>query len=165
MGVNSLPKTVTRQRRDCDLKPSPSAPESSTLTTRLPSHSNIQPIRSKVGNCYTTWRLKFQTGKTSTFFEYLGQISTSFYNFWCIHMVGTFNNFCNFSVWNGLTSFMHRTSALGASNTFLMNKSVIWFSSFIPLCYFCRFPCILTVIRNIISTSWWLSIQLTGTRK
>jgi len=37
MGVNSLPKTVTRQRRDCDLKPGPSTPESSTLTTRLPS--------------------------------------------------------------------------------------------------------------------------------
>jgi len=39
MGVNSLPKTVTRQRRDYDLNPGPSAPESSTLTTRLPSHS------------------------------------------------------------------------------------------------------------------------------
>ena len=38
MGVNSLPKTVTRQRRDCDLNPGPSAPESSTITTRLPSH-------------------------------------------------------------------------------------------------------------------------------
>jgi len=38
MGVNSLPKTVTRQRRDYDLNPGPSAPESSTLTTRLPSH-------------------------------------------------------------------------------------------------------------------------------
>jgi len=38
MGVNSLPKTVTRQRRDCDLNSGPSAPESSTLTTRLPSH-------------------------------------------------------------------------------------------------------------------------------
>jgi len=38
MGVNSLPNTVTRQRRGCDLKPGPSAPESSTLTTRLPSH-------------------------------------------------------------------------------------------------------------------------------
>ena len=38
MGVNSLPKTVTRQRRYCDLNPGPSAPESSTLTTRLPSH-------------------------------------------------------------------------------------------------------------------------------
>ena len=37
MGVNSLPKTVTRQRRDCDLNPGTSAPESSTLTTRLPS--------------------------------------------------------------------------------------------------------------------------------
>jgi len=38
MGVNSLPKTVTRQRRDCDLNPGPSAPESSTLTTRLAIH-------------------------------------------------------------------------------------------------------------------------------
>ena len=38
MDVNSLPKTVTRQRRDCDLNPGPSAPESGTLTTRLPSH-------------------------------------------------------------------------------------------------------------------------------
>jgi len=38
MGVNSLPKTVIRQRRDCDLNPGPSAPESGTLTTRLPSH-------------------------------------------------------------------------------------------------------------------------------
>jgi len=36
--VNSLPKTVTRQRRDCDLNPGPSAPEYSTLTARLPSH-------------------------------------------------------------------------------------------------------------------------------
>jgi len=35
MGVNSLPKTVTRQRRDCDLNPGSSAPESSTLSTRL----------------------------------------------------------------------------------------------------------------------------------
>ena len=35
MGVNSLPKTVTRQRRDCDLNPGPSAPESSTPTTAL----------------------------------------------------------------------------------------------------------------------------------
>jgi len=36
MGVNSLPKTITRQRRDCDLNPSPSAPESSTLASGLP---------------------------------------------------------------------------------------------------------------------------------
>ena len=38
LGVNSLPKTVTRQRRGCNLNPGPTAPESSTLTTRLPSH-------------------------------------------------------------------------------------------------------------------------------
>jgi len=34
-----LLKTANRQRRDCDLNPGPSAPESSTLTTRLPSHA------------------------------------------------------------------------------------------------------------------------------
>ena len=38
MGVSSLPKTVTRQCRGCDLNPGPSALESSMLTTRLPSH-------------------------------------------------------------------------------------------------------------------------------
>ena len=38
MGVNSLPKTVTRQRRGCDLNPGPSATETNTSTTRLPSH-------------------------------------------------------------------------------------------------------------------------------
>jgi len=37
--VNSLPKTVTRQRRD--LNPGHSAPESSTLTARLPSHPGV----------------------------------------------------------------------------------------------------------------------------
>jgi len=41
MGVNSLPKTLTRQCRGCDLNPGPTAPESSTLTTRLPSHPTI----------------------------------------------------------------------------------------------------------------------------
>ena len=35
MCVNSLPKTATRQRRGCELNP---APESSMLTTQLPSH-------------------------------------------------------------------------------------------------------------------------------
>jgi len=38
MGVNSLPKTVTRKRRNCGLNPGPAAPESSTLSTQLPSH-------------------------------------------------------------------------------------------------------------------------------
>jgi len=42
MGVNSLPKTATWQHRDCDLNPNPSAPESSTLTTQLPSHPTSQ---------------------------------------------------------------------------------------------------------------------------
>jgi len=38
MSVNSLPETVTRQRRDCDLNLGPSAPESSMLTSWLLSH-------------------------------------------------------------------------------------------------------------------------------
>jgi len=42
MGVNRLPKTVTRQRRGCDLNPGPSAPESSTLTTRLRLNSTTR---------------------------------------------------------------------------------------------------------------------------
>ena len=42
MGVNSLLKTVTRQRRDCDLNPGPSSTGSSTLTTRLPSHPHLK---------------------------------------------------------------------------------------------------------------------------
>jgi len=45
MGVNSLPKTAIGQRRDCDLNPCPSAPESSTLTTRLPSHPEWRPTQ------------------------------------------------------------------------------------------------------------------------
>ena len=38
--MNSLPKTITQQRRDCDLilNPGHSVPEFSTLITRLPSH-------------------------------------------------------------------------------------------------------------------------------
>ena len=43
--MNSLPKTVTRKRRECDLNPGPSAPESSTLTTRLPSHDTSMVVR------------------------------------------------------------------------------------------------------------------------
>jgi len=43
MRVNSLPKTVTRQRRGCDLKPGPTTPESSTLTTHwLPQYRPIK---------------------------------------------------------------------------------------------------------------------------
>jgi len=40
MGVNSLPKTVTQQRRGCDLNPGPSAPESSMLRYMGPLLSN-----------------------------------------------------------------------------------------------------------------------------
>ena len=50
MGVNSLPKTVIRQRRDYDLNPGPSARESSTLTTRLRSHrATLSNIKTRKG--------------------------------------------------------------------------------------------------------------------
>ena len=41
MGVNSLPKTVTRQRRDCDLNPGPSAP-SFTIKSQNPYPNRVQ---------------------------------------------------------------------------------------------------------------------------
>jgi len=44
IGVNSLPKTVARQHRNCDLNPGPSAPESSTLTTQLPNSYYTTPV-------------------------------------------------------------------------------------------------------------------------
>ena len=44
MGVNSLPKTVTRQRHGCDLNPGPPALESSMLTTRLQNHPTIRCV-------------------------------------------------------------------------------------------------------------------------
>jgi len=50
MGVNSLPKIVTRQRRDCDLNLGPSAPESSTLTTRLYGQSNHVYLKNNYGH-------------------------------------------------------------------------------------------------------------------
>jgi len=56
MGVNSLPKTVTRQRRDCDLNPGPSAPESSRLTTRLPSHPFSLYCPTKMTTSRKSWR-------------------------------------------------------------------------------------------------------------
>ena len=49
MGVNSLPKTVTRQRHDCDLNLGPSVPES-TLSTRLPSHPYCWQYICKIAN-------------------------------------------------------------------------------------------------------------------
>jgi len=43
--MNNLPKTVIRRRRDCDLNLGPSAPQSSTLTNRLPSHPPSSTIK------------------------------------------------------------------------------------------------------------------------
>jgi len=42
--MKCLPKTATRQRRGCDLNLGPSVPESSTLTTLLPSQPVGLPV-------------------------------------------------------------------------------------------------------------------------
>ena len=44
MGVNSLPKTVTRQRRDCDLNPGSSALESSKHASRSVANYRATPV-------------------------------------------------------------------------------------------------------------------------
>ena len=41
--MNSLPKTVTRQRRHCDSNAGPSAPESSTLKSELTAKMHSAP--------------------------------------------------------------------------------------------------------------------------
>ena len=48
--MNSLRKTVTRQHRGCDLNPGPTLPESSTLTTQLPSHPLVM-LTIVIGDC------------------------------------------------------------------------------------------------------------------
>ena len=58
MGVNSLPKTVTRQRCDCDLNPGPSVPESSKLTTRPPNTLGPQFLQSWMGRTRLIGRLR-----------------------------------------------------------------------------------------------------------
>ena len=71
MGVNSLPKTVTRQRRDCDLNPS--APESSTLTTRLPSH----PLTGLGVKLCIQMREEFEEDRTCSFGDMLAERQTN----------------------------------------------------------------------------------------
>jgi len=57
-GVNSLPKTVTRHRRGCALSPGLSAPESSKLATRLPSHPACILCTEIVTDCcYVNWQI------------------------------------------------------------------------------------------------------------
>ena len=66
MGVNSLSKTVTRQRHGCDLNPGPFAPESSTLTTRLPSHRCVMydtKFVQKLAFAYRNCPLSLETTK------------------------------------------------------------------------------------------------------
>ena len=59
MGVNSLPKTVTWQRRGCDLNSGPSAPECNMPTTWLPSCSS-----ELINVNYQTWHLLRYEGRS-----------------------------------------------------------------------------------------------------
>jgi len=67
--MNSLPKTVTRQRRGCDLNPGPSAPETSTLNTRLSSH--LQSIYSSL---FTSYLFTFQQKNQQTYYNKCGRL-------------------------------------------------------------------------------------------
>jgi len=58
MGVNSLPMTVTQQRRDCDLNPGPFC-GSSMLTTRLPSHPDCDYLHLFNG-CFRPTRVRLE---------------------------------------------------------------------------------------------------------
>ena len=70
MGLNSLPKTVTWPRRDCDLNLGPSVPESSTLTTRLPSHPHHLHAFKKI------WNGILQMTITDTYCQWWGRQRT-----------------------------------------------------------------------------------------
>ena len=64
--MNGLPKTVTRQRRGCDFNPGPSVPESSTLTTRLPSHcSSVGFPKCPISGYYFTVTVRIICGAGS----------------------------------------------------------------------------------------------------
>jgi len=52
MGVNTLPKTVTRQRRGCDLNPGPSTPESSMLAKLHRTQTNPLQVTT-LTSCYS----------------------------------------------------------------------------------------------------------------
>jgi len=65
MSVNSLPKTVTRQRLGCDLNPGPSAPESCERFSGqrqerllVDKHEFLQPADFIVGAKKTTFTWK-----------------------------------------------------------------------------------------------------------
>jgi len=90
--VNSLPKTVTRQRRGCDLNPGPSAPESSTLTTRLPSHPICRRPKIPPRFYILSWRISFQSAVVNLHSE--AEIRNHF-SFVCI----------SFNTWQKLVSF------------------------------------------------------------
>ena len=63
MGVNSLPKTVTRQRHDCDLNTGPTAPEGGLKTRDWKTRDQIAGVE-KAG--LKNAGPNFQRGKRTT---------------------------------------------------------------------------------------------------
>jgi len=68
LGANSLPKTATRQRRNCDSNPCSSEPESGTLTTRPPKTTMLQLTgHTNVGD--PTWVKVVRMAECSTSYQ------------------------------------------------------------------------------------------------
>jgi len=103
MGANSLPMTVTRQRRDCDLNPGSTAPKSSTLTTRLPSHP-------------TRWvehsNLRFEYIRLDSLCESIRFVKKSAFRFTSCHAVFLAYLLYSISQKNKLTSLFAAFNAL-----------------------------------------------------
>jgi len=53
--VNSLPKTVTRQRRDCDLNPGPSAPQHANHSATEPPYHSLSTLPFVKSAPFTTY--------------------------------------------------------------------------------------------------------------
>jgi len=60
MSVNSLPKSVTRRRRDCDLNPGSSAPESAQHANRALGYRAAETSRAQLDTTGTDQRVRRQ---------------------------------------------------------------------------------------------------------
>jgi len=111
MGVNSLPKTVTRQRHGCDLNPGPFAPESSTLTTRLPSHQYVMydtKFVQKLAFSYRNCPLSLET--TKHFQTYINSLLWS--------GIEIFPKCAVYNIVNGLYWYLHKEQASSPLNIY-----------------------------------------------
>ena len=89
--MNSLPRTVTRQRRGCDLNPGRSAPESSTLTNRLPSHPHVDPVLAELRSSFV--HATFETMSFKSFSALLKSGLANHRTDSAVHLVGLVETF------------------------------------------------------------------------